>query len=205
MESQKPYYPVNMFRVCVDESDRDIQGRVYTPLKEECVPFAGIGELLLEMDQLFDSIGFPQGFQHKRSFEKDGERNNFYHGIPKPMLQPEWIQKQRGFLETFDIQVNSRRNTGWQGRICNAEGVSIAQFDSELQLISLLGGFWLPEREKMEKGKNTSQSFVIEIKSQENHSWQGTVTWVQGKKTEHFRSALELMRLMESTLNKEEE
>ncbi len=208
MEEQKPYYPVNMFRICVDELGRDIQGRAYMPLNENGVTFAGIGELLLKMDQLFDSIGFPQGFQHKRSFEKEGKRNNFYHGIPKPMLDTDWIREQHGARYTFDIQVNSRRNTSWQGRICDAEGLAIAQFDSELQLLEqlcLLGGILLPEREKMEKGKNTSQSFVIEVKSQENHSWQGTVTWVQGKKTEHFRSALELMRLMDSTLNRKEE
>ena len=54
----------------------------------------------------------------------------------------------------------------------------------------------------MEKG--TSQSFVIEVRSQENQSWQGTVTWVQGKKTEHFRSALELMRLMDSAMKNED-
>jgi len=55
----------------------------------------------------------------------------------------------------------------------------------------------------MERGKGTSQSFVIDVRSQENQSWQGTVTWVQGKKTEHFRSALELMRLMDSALKNE--
>ena len=47
---------------------------------------------------------------------------------------------------------------------------------------------------------NSSQSFVIEVKSQENHTWQGTITWVEGKKKENFRSALELMRLIDSTL-----
>uniref|UniRef100_UPI00405709AD hypothetical protein n=1 Tax=Acetatifactor sp. TaxID=1872090 RepID=UPI00405709AD len=51
--------------------------------------------------------------------------------------------------------------------------------------------------------KNTSQSFVIEVKSQENHSWQGTITWVEGKQKEHFRSALEMIRLIDSTLNSE--
>lgn len=48
--------------------------------------------------------------------------------------------------------------------------------------------------------KNSNQSFVIEVKSQENHTWQGTVTWVEGKKKENFRSALELLRLIDSTL-----
>lgn len=52
---------------------------------------------------------------------------------------------------------------------------------------------------------NSNQSFVIEIKSQENHSWQGTITWVEGKKKENFRSALEMIRLMDSTLSGESE
>lgn len=55
----------------------------------------------------------------------------------------------------------------------------------------------------MDMSKNASQSFVIEVKSQENHSWQGTITWVEGKQKEHFRSALEMIRLMDSTLNSE--
>lgn len=57
----------------------------------------------------------------------------------------------------------------------------------------------------MDSNKNTSQSFVVEVKSQENHSWQGTITWVEGKRTEHFRSALEMFRLMDSTLSNESE
>ena len=50
---------------------------------------------------------------------------------------------------------------------------------------------------------NSNQSFVVEIKSQENHTWQGTITWVEAKKKENFRSALELIRLMDSTLSGE--
>ena len=53
--------------------------------------------------------------------------------------------------------------------------------------------------EKMPLG-NSNQSFVIEVKSQENSTQQGTITWVEGKKKENFRSALELIRLIDSTL-----
>jgi len=53
--------------------------------------------------------------------------------------------------------------------------------------------------EKMPLG-NSNQSFVIEVKSQENSTWQGTITRVEGKKKENFRSALELIRLIDSTL-----
>ena len=56
--------------------------------------------------------------------------------------------------------------------------------------------------EKKTQG-NANQSFVIEVKSQENHTCQGTITWVEGKKKENFRSALELIRLIDSTLASE--
>lgn len=48
------------------------------------------------------------------------------------------------------------------------------------------------------------QSFVVEIEGQENHSWQGTITWIEAQKKEHFRSALEMLRLMDSTLARTE-
>ena len=53
--------------------------------------------------------------------------------------------------------------------------------------------------------KDIGNSFVIEVKSQENYTWQGTITWVEGKKKENFRSALELMKLIGSTLGKKED
>jgi hypothetical protein len=53
--------------------------------------------------------------------------------------------------------------------------------------------------------KDIGSSFVIEVKSQENYTWQGTITWVEGKKKENFRSALELMKLIDSTLGKKED
>ena len=53
--------------------------------------------------------------------------------------------------------------------------------------------------------KETVQNFVVSEKSQENHTWQGTVSWVEGKKQVNFRSALELLKLMDSALGKENE
>ena len=56
--------------------------------------------------------------------------------------------------------------------------------------------------EKELLGKS-NQSFVIEVKCRQNHTWQGTILWVEGKKKQNFRSALELIRLMDSTLSDE--
>ena len=50
-----------------------------------------------------------------------------------------------------------------------------------------------------------NQSFVIEVKGQEHHTWQGCITWVEGQKKECFRSTLELLRLMDSALVNDED
>ena len=47
------------------------------------------------------------------------------------------------------------------------------------------------------------QSFLVEILYQQNATWQGTVKWVNNGKTQNFRSALELLRLIDSTMEQE--
>lgn len=51
-------------------------------------------------------------------------------------------------------------------------------------------------------GRQTEEreTFVVRILNTQNATWQGTVTWTDGKRTESFRSALELIRLLDSTL-----
>lgn len=43
-------------------------------------------------------------------------------------------------------------------------------------------------------------SFIVNIEDNQNHTWQGKITWVQEGKTVPFRSALELMDLMDSVV-----
>ena len=44
------------------------------------------------------------------------------------------------------------------------------------------------------------QSFIVNVSHQQNSTWQGTITWVDENKTQSFRSALELIRLIDSTM-----
>ncbi len=44
------------------------------------------------------------------------------------------------------------------------------------------------------------QDFIISISHQQNSTWQGTVTWINKNKSQNFRSALELIRMIDSTL-----
>ena len=45
------------------------------------------------------------------------------------------------------------------------------------------------------------QGFVVEILYQEHATWQGKITWVNENKTQNFRSAMELLRLIDSTMD----
>ena len=48
-------------------------------------------------------------------------------------------------------------------------------------------------------------TFSIRILFRQNASWQGSVTWLEGKQEEYFRSVLELMVLMDNALGYAEE
>lgn len=47
-------------------------------------------------------------------------------------------------------------------------------------------------------------TFVVRVLFRQNATWQGTVSWVEGNKTQQFRSMLELIHLLEDALGTEE-
>ena len=55
------------------------------------------------------------------------------------------------------------------------------------------------------KGANAGETFVVNIKCRQNHTWQGTVKWIEGQKEIPFRSALELIKLMDSAMEMADE
>ena len=44
-------------------------------------------------------------------------------------------------------------------------------------------------------------TFSLRVLFRQNASWQGSVTWMEGGKEEHFRSVLELLRLLSSAVS----
>lgn len=51
------------------------------------------------------------------------------------------------------------------------------------------------------RGSPPKATFVVRIHFRRNSTWQGTVTWADTKRTQNFRSALELVRLMDSAMH----
>ncbi|QAT44058.1 hypothetical protein EQM06_02125 [Aminipila luticellarii] len=47
-----------------------------------------------------------------------------------------------------------------------------------------------------ERGQKAT--FILQIKFRQNASWQGTVQWVEKKQEINFRSALELIKIIDS-------
>ena len=52
---------------------------------------------------------------------------------------------------------------------------------------------------------NKRQTFVVQILDTQNLTWQGTVTWLDSKNKESFRSLLELVRLIDSAISPEQQ
>ena len=47
----------------------------------------------------------------------------------------------------------------------------------------------------------TKATFALRILFRQNASWQGSITWLEGKREQSFRSVLELMLLMDSAIS----
>lgn len=55
----------------------------------------------------------------------------------------------------------------------------------------------------MSKAPGSREAFLVQILNTQNATWQGTVTWTDGKRPQSFRSALELIKLIDSALEEQ--
>ncbi|MBC3517149.1 hypothetical protein H8K20_12185 [Neobittarella massiliensis] len=54
------------------------------------------------------------------------------------------------------------------------------------------------------KHRGDKETFVVQIQYRQNATWQGKVTWADKDETKSFRSALELIKLIDSALDESE-
>lgn len=50
---------------------------------------------------------------------------------------------------------------------------------------------------------NKNNTFIVKIMREQNDTWQGSITWAEKNKTEYFRSALEMISLMNDAMKTE--
>ena len=47
-------------------------------------------------------------------------------------------------------------------------------------------------------------TFIVKVINTQNATWQGTVTWINRDEKQHFRSALELIKMIDNALEEAE-
>ena len=126
---------------------------------------------------------------------------------------------QPGF---FTIAATSCRNGSISGMFCYPMTGETGKFSSLLELIlkidhrfdeeeapqafSAIRSFCPPRMLWMADEKNPGQReesialFTVHVMFRRNATWQGTVTWVEGNQSRHFRSVLELVSLINSAV-----
>ncbi len=109
----------------------------------------------------------------------NGERK--FTGIINLIDQMDAFFDQQGFPQAFN-QYRSFQKTS-SNRSNQAEEV-VEQMGEEM--------FEIKRGEKA--------TFVIQVQFRQNSTWQGTITWTEQKKIQHFRSTLEMIKLMDSAL-----
>ena len=131
-------FPANAVRICIDErTDALLKGRVYGTMLHEPLFFNDSYDLFLKIDKAFDSQGYPQSFQIKRSFQGE-ETAAAFNLHPERKTEEASFEKVLGEISTYIVQVVTRKNASWQGRVTNADGKFVGQFTNELELIDLL-------------------------------------------------------------------
>lgn len=81
--------------------------------------------------------------------------------------------------------------------------VVLREFTSEKRAMEELHEKSMEYQQLMEQS-GICATFHIFVKYRQNATWQGLVTWVEKKEKQQFRSALELLKLIESALDEEE-
>ena len=52
--------------------------------------------------------------------------------------------------------------------------------------------------------RGDKSTFVIQVQYRQNATWQGKIVWIEEDRTQYFRSALELIKIMDSALCEED-
>ena len=130
---KKRGFPPNAIRLCIDEYNGELQGRIYSRMKEGPLLFGSCADLLVRVDKLFDQCGYPQAFENKRDFK--GKQILGQYSPPNLVMESEEIYRNEGKLQTVDVFIRSRRNVSWQGSILYGDGSPPERFNSEMELL----------------------------------------------------------------------
>lgn len=118
-------------RLCVDSYENgELKGRCYNAgMKDGGRKFDSLSQFLVSVENLFDSMNFPQAYAAKRAFAPPPETP------PGDSAGPGGQTGKRG---TFLLRVMFRQHASWQGSVVWLEGGGEQVFRSVLELVFLM-------------------------------------------------------------------
>ena len=126
-------------RFCIDRvHDGNPGGRVFSRRFTRAVAFNDLISLILQLDKVFDSQGFPQAFQCPRTFLHNETNPDYIAEAPAQGIDEETVLAQHGNVFTFDVTVISRRSTDWQGTICWIDSGEQHEFSGIMELLRMI-------------------------------------------------------------------
>ncbi len=123
-------------------AEMELSGRIFSPLGRT-IPFNGVLFLLNDLNEICDSIHYPQSTHQLRSFVPEPSRNK-PHAMEEAETVDQIVEKEkkevRGAAATFVVQVRFRQNATWQGTVRWTDTGKTQNFRSTLELINLMEG-----------------------------------------------------------------
>lgn len=175
-------YSPNIVALCLDSySVKRQDGRLYHQYIAEPVCFTSLIEALGQMEGFYDELCFPFAATELRSFRVDRRRCRAGNKQESAGYRREEMRRG-GREEDRQESAGYRREEIGRENIRRKEMKVMETFDD------VIGH------------RGTDATFVIRVQHRQHSSWQGELTWVDKQKKEYFRSALELVRLIDGAL-----
>lgn len=170
-------YSPNIVALCLDSySVKRQDGRLYHQYIAEPVCFTSLIEALGQMEGFYDELCFPFAATELRSFRVDRRRCRAGNKQESAGYRRE--EMRRGGREG-----DRQESAGYRREEIRRKEMKVMEtFDD------VIGH------------RGTDATFVIRVQHRQHSSWQGELTWVDKQKKEYFRSALELVRLIDGAL-----
>lgn len=201
------------------------KGMIYHKTTRQGERFDSPFNMAEQVEKICDWTGVPKAYMEFRRFKHAVECS----GQDKRVTGEKHLTYMDRNRAMFKIRLEYRYNASWQGsieRIGTGEALKFSSFlelfvqisealseekvpedimygwvlkmatGSETLFYGTSGAFWYPGKKAV---------FQIDIKFQRNHTWQGTVRWLQNNEEIQFRSFLELLNITDVAYEDENE
>ncbi|MCH4192361.1 MAG: hypothetical protein LKF52_08635 [Butyrivibrio sp.] len=130
---------------------------------------------------------FENGDFSGRLIESYTDEEQFFDGSVDMLLQMDEL------YDRWNYPQSSTRSRSFTKKLINVMPANIRKGDICMNI------------KKMQESRGKRGTFIVQVQYRQNSTWQGQVVWAEENRKEYFRSALELMKLIDGAMNSQEE